>query len=781
MTNHLLYLKSKIQIAVFASMAVLMISVVYWLFRFGFSDNSFLIIVKVVSLGFLVLTLPETISIILYSKKKKTEWFNSSAFFSLIILFILVLIGFLLQFYYLPLVYFLGALGLFSFFFLIVKSRLNWQSLILSLVASILFSILIIVLFWGYWGSGVFHNPLFLEKIFLGDAHLDTLFHSSVANMIKTYNIPTTGLNGLPYLIYHWGSHFLFAQVSRLLDVNVITFYNLVVPAIFAPFAFKAIFSFAIDIREIFHLSPEIKFRYWFYIFFLVSPFISYSFFIYPLVRWDIFTSESYLLVVAITFQFFSLILSFWQKIAKNSNFRTIDLYFLYLVVPVMLAIIGVIKISIMILILVAFFYLLLRLRFYRKRPYAISFILCLALSLLTYKMINLAGDIQIMPFSAFKASFGEQLDNLYFLVHLFLVWFYIFLRLKSNQITDLKTLVYFFKVRRLIDVELLLLISIVGVLPWTIFVIPSGSAIYFSGFQQILALSLILALLAKFFPGDKNKSLKFQIGRLKLINIAFVLLILPFIYICFSVTYNLLYSFVFENINMRNAIILKSNPEWKGARENIKYLQNIQGLRWDKALILTLKAPQEEMNKNPNFSIIKTLIEFGNLNPKEKKKTALFISQSNSAYWNMTSIYTYKEPFVAPAISGLAMIDGIRPYAPYETTGEFLEHLVAKKGVSNSIYQYYQKSDNANDYVLRDNLSQEEKIALYDAVGPIFYASLQYYGYESYQFPTEKEFLDRTNNEESLCRNAKEKGFLKVVMLESINNIVSPRTIDCR
>ena len=82
---------------------------------------------------------------------------------------------------------------------------------------------LLLVLFLTIWLSGItwegkYITPLFMEKLILGfynsPGGLDTFFHMSIAQMIKTYNIPSTGLDELPYFPYHYGSHFLFAQIS---------------------------------------------------------------------------------------------------------------------------------------------------------------------------------------------------------------------------------------------------------------------------------------------------------------------------------------------------------------------------------------------------------------------------------------------------------------------------------------------------------------------------------------------------------------------------------------
>src|SRR5580692_10193492 len=100
------------------------------------------------------------------------------------------------------------------------------------------------------WGGG-FENPLFVENLCNGYAHIDTLYLATLANMLRTYGVCSTGLNGLPFVPYHFGSCWIFARVSNLLDLPVIDFYNLAYPVIFAPFVTFSLLTFAVSVGEI--------------------------------------------------------------------------------------------------------------------------------------------------------------------------------------------------------------------------------------------------------------------------------------------------------------------------------------------------------------------------------------------------------------------------------------------------------------------------------------------------------------------------------------------------
>lgn len=73
--------------------------------------------------------------------------------------------------------------------------------------------------------SGQLYTLLFLERSSYGDSHLDIWYHVAVTQMIQTVGLPSTGLHGAPWLAYHSGSHWFFAQLSRLSGISVLGFY----------------------------------------------------------------------------------------------------------------------------------------------------------------------------------------------------------------------------------------------------------------------------------------------------------------------------------------------------------------------------------------------------------------------------------------------------------------------------------------------------------------------------------------------------------------------------
>jgi len=78
-----------------------------------------------------------------------------------------------------------------------------------------------------------------------GSLHIDPLYHSAVASMIKSYGITSTGVHGLTPLNYHVLSHEAIAAISRLSAAPVFSCYGVVPFILFSPLLLFGISSAA--------------------------------------------------------------------------------------------------------------------------------------------------------------------------------------------------------------------------------------------------------------------------------------------------------------------------------------------------------------------------------------------------------------------------------------------------------------------------------------------------------------------------------------------------------
>jgi hypothetical protein len=90
-------------------------------------------------------------------------------------------------------------------------------------------------------GSENHHSPLFLEKLAAGTVPTDSLHQAASANMIRTYGVASTGLDGLPACRDPVGSPWLLAEYSTLLDMTVLDMVQVGYPIILLPLLVFAI------------------------------------------------------------------------------------------------------------------------------------------------------------------------------------------------------------------------------------------------------------------------------------------------------------------------------------------------------------------------------------------------------------------------------------------------------------------------------------------------------------------------------------------------------------
>jgi hypothetical protein len=78
----------------------------------------------------------------------------------------------------------------------------------------------------------------------------------------------------------------------------------------------------------------------------------------------------------------------------------------------------------------------------------------------------------------------------------------------------------------------------------------------------------------------------------------------------------------------------------------------------------------RDNVEAHPDYQVIQQLHEWDALPRAEKRDTLLFIPQSNQAYWGLApSGFNLQQhcrvsPLLAPALSGMALVDGLRPVA---------------------------------------------------------------------------------------------------------------------
>ena len=136
--------------------------------------------------------------------------------------------------------------------------------------------------------------------------------------------------------------------------------------------------------------------------------------------------------------------------------------------------------------------------------------------------------------------------------------------------------------------------------------------------------------------------------------------------------SYYTIISFIATNLSVResfyfiNDINIKGT-HWGGDKYRLttrKYKLDLVQLRYSNVLNafkILLNVNPLESNFSNEYKLITYLYNLGELPNSYKKETALYIPKNMYVYWDL-SCDSHMPPFVAPAITNMAMIDGM-PY----------------------------------------------------------------------------------------------------------------------
>ena len=521
------------------------------------------------------------------------------------------------------------------------------------------------------WGTGE-RNPLFVEDLCFGRAPIDTLFHASICNMLRTYGVPSTGLDGLPYVPYHFGSHWIFARLCNVLDVRVIDFYNRGYPVVFIPFGVLCLGTAALGLARRWRadappnseqLSEPAEMQPIGAIFWLIVSvgyigFVPYASNFMPINGWNsIVTSESYGLAVAVSLLVIGTVWSFVGEVFfSGSKPRAMDLIVGGLLLVALVGVLGLLKISVMIVLAAAAGYLIWRLRLFRSLTLDLLAIAVILTAVAAYRAAAdpgyfVLGESRFVPFGFPRANIEAQWWPEFWLIYYAWLWLLVFVRLRQAGIRTVGDLSGAWRTRRLLDLEFVAFAALVGAGPGLL--MKYSSTHYFSNYQQWLALALLLAVVMRRKPSRRVEGWRFR--QLTLGHIFAGLMLLTLGGTLISNTAVLSQAMVAANLAARGHAFGQTGF-------GVALMHGQIGAAAD---ILRQTATSTESRMKGDKQILAVLSSLDKMPIPEKRRTLLFIPKSNRPFWELLhGPYWPKEgPFVAPALSGLAMIDGL--YVP--------------------------------------------------------------------------------------------------------------------
>jgi len=673
--------------ALFAAGVSAVLAIAYWVARWGLACDSPLVIAQVLGIAWFILLLPSAASDAASGRvaggRDDHRWYLAQPTLTVAALLVLVLAGFAADRTGLPLGAAFAVCGVLLLAWTLtriagcLRTRLRYA--IVAVVATSVFAILIAGQVWA-WG---YLSPVFLEKVALGVAHQDTLFNASISSMIRTYGIPSTGLDGLPFIRYHFGSHWILAWLSALARISPLDFYQLGYPVVLVPLFLQSLMGFATSAStRLFGGAIRLRSRRglaaWMVLalsFATVLPGeLGLRAGIYGIV-----TSESYLVSMMFMFLTASIMLECLGK--GQGPVSSADRVLLLLALPVLLFFIGMSKISVLALTAALLAYYVLRLGLYKQRHFMAAVgigALISVLALFVTTPTGMGGGLALLPYIRDYVAYGVSMPvkvvcaMWFFAAHYLWSWLYVVLRLRSLGATSLARLREVWSDRAALDVEAVVVFSLLGVIPGLCVSIPGGSAAYFSGVQQWLAVGLLMGLL----PGLVERAVALGVLGKPWHRVRWrMLFCLLLVGVISSAT---LWGgvFVSDQVATRAAILSAADGSEPVELPSLASMASSGDSTLLRSTVSSaLASPRAALDGNANYQLLLQLRSAAGTRRGQSGRTAVFVPREYSTYWSMQnnpSSSSWRAAFLVPALTEMAAVDGLPESPPTGLTYGF-------------------------------------------------------------------------------------------------------------
>jgi hypothetical protein len=499
------------------------------------------------------------------------------------------------------------------------------------------------------WG-GRYFSPIFIEKLAAGEFSnedfgngLDTLFHMSIMQMIKTYNISSIGVDGLIPIKYHVGSHFVLAQFSKVLNVSVNSMYQLGYPVIFLPTFLKVFLSSIFRIRKSLAINgTHSRFSFWTILLLFTFGFIPFE--SVNLSAEGLLTSNSYLFSLLIFFSTLSIAFTCFKS---ESSIQNSNKPYAFLLIAILVLISGIFKVSTMVVGIAGLGFFFLRLKLYFNVVYLSIFVFLIASFFFIQQLVS--PSFGTMEFG-FLYSYTKFIKTSFFVfvpIYYFLFSITVFFYQRWVKVAHSLSLRSMIRYKYLLEIEALIVLAVVGFIPGTAIKIEGGSAFYFAEIQYWVSLAMLLAILPE-IPQILPKQVpvtsysRMFISVILLITVLNILIrITLFIYSNYQTRSYLLYATSIPTVNPGKQVILrkiwKSNPS--------KIIE---------ALGIFSKPVIDSLHRKYLYKISAALMLIDQR--KDRGKSIIFIGNYLRLIQNFSC---HKYPFIIPALSGVCTYQG--------------------------------------------------------------------------------------------------------------------------
>jgi hypothetical protein len=539
-------------------------------------------------------------------------------------------------------------------------------------------------------GNG-YQNPLFVEGISFRFCQIDELYHASICNILRTYGVASTGLDGVPFQPYHFGSHWLFARLCNLLDVRVIDFYSRGYRVLFVPFGVFCLGIFAVALAEARSLSTgstgddanramvrrswTAGALFWFIVLTAYVSFMPYPATGTPIYAWSsIIISESYAVAVALSLLGLAWAISFFQGVGTRPLRGSVPTVAAVACVALLMAALSMLKVSQSAILVAAVVFFFVRLAWHRS---VLLSACSVAAAVGGYCLLRFSVNPHLremtrsfLPFEFVRSSVEPELWPYFWLFYYAWLWIVAAVRIRQERIRTLGDLLSALRGRRLLDLEFLFVVAVAGA-GTAFFLVPYSSAHYFGEYQQWLAVGVLLSIVVcrsnsrrdPFAESQRSDRATPSGGRWaawRSVTLARVFLVAVMLSVAGMDLFNT-FRLAAGMVN-DNAFCRGHAGGGTGVNSAIAH-----GHFREAGRILDRTAADVERRIESEKNVLTLLRSIDEMPLSEKRASLLFIPKSNRQFWELLHgpFWPLDGPLVAPALGGVAMIDGLCDRTP--------------------------------------------------------------------------------------------------------------------
>lgn len=540
-----------------------------------------------------------------------------------------------------------------------------WTSCIRISVLALLFVLVLIPYAWGFGNR----NPLMMYGLVHEmSAFADNVYHAAIATMLDIHNTSSTGLDGMPYVHYHWMSHLMIACLASLTGTLPLEFYAAGYGMVILPFCMWCFFEFALAAEHLLIGNKSLSTGTWGYLVVIIglSGFIIDRMWDRGHSRWDhnLMISESQVLGVAIMLLGVSIFLPVIHrlcfKVQKTDRTNYRQLLLILLGWCSLFAIIMSMKISSGHLVTVVLF----PIAFLACKNKLLLFATAIASTVVMFSLSPFFTDlggapIAIEPLQYARKNFLSSQGIEFVILTILHPVLYSWLRIAGSSATTPSDVVQLVKAGQFRDVIVLWLVVGAGVAPMLLISGPMAfNTMYYHSAVQLFTLMMLAAVVSVATKTEMTKKWTAQ----PLASFAIKAVVVAILLASTPAVLQKAFDLVRDNLLCRgSAIATVFRQESIADKESVP--AKLRGGKVLEAYDLVLKNTQytEASMEAGRGAVIKALWELGQQPASVRSATALWIPKTNRQFWESphSDFSRSFTSITAVSLAGMAMIDG--------------------------------------------------------------------------------------------------------------------------